>query len=209
MGLLDSIFKTTVKKIVNEVLDTAVDSVLNSDSKPSEPQQPVRIVRPNIAGEPAAKGFYTYQDDKERNYFFEKADGLYETNPGAAEIDVAYYCANSEEEAYEDDLKKTPMLYIGLDEVSPNSRRINRAVNVRRTPVAGNAYITEKVSFDEHSELFGARHCICYRFYPVPDLRGADSTRELVVDFPANCDAQLKSKAVEAFELIAATLKID
>lgn len=232
MGFFDSLFNSAVRRAVNDVVDKAIDNAFNnaennnSSANQQQPQQqgsaqqPIQIIRADISGAETMHPCF-YPDDPEvpveggvqRVYIFEKADFMYIGDSGAGEIDFIYYCASSEDEAYENDGEGLPCLYIGLDEFGSDSHfiKINK-INALRTPVINHPRIVEKVEFD-YTSTFGGKtdssHYVCYRFYPVPEDRRDESCRELVLQFPTNCDIELRKKAIKAFELMAATLNVD
>lgn len=228
MGFFDSLLKSATRRAVNDVIDKAVDNAFNNagnnnssaNQQQSNTQQPIQIIRPDISGSETLQPCF-YPDDPEvpveggvqRVYIFEKADSLYIGDSGAGEIDFIYYCANSEDEAYENDGEGLPCLYVGLDEFGSDSHfiKVNK-INALRTPVINHPRIVEKVKCD-YTSTFGGKtnslHYLCYRFYPVPEDRRDESCRELVLQFPTNCDIELRKKAMKAFSLMVSTLNVD
>ena len=108
MGLLDSIFRSAVRRTVNQVVDHAVDqafdSMKNQNNQPAQPQPQNRtctIFKPNLTGEIVKHEGYSAFADREINFVFELPEKLFESDCGAAEVPVYYIVANNQEEFME------------------------------------------------------------------------------------------------------------
>lgn len=222
MGFFDSLLKSAMRRAVNDVVDNAVDTAFNNAKNNSNNQQfvqqnseqTIQIMRPDISGLPTKEQCLFGDDDPDysegsmiRYYMFEKADYLYETNSGAAEVDFCYYCADSEEQASEGYELALP--YICM-ELSESSKFLNSGYNVVKNQVVNHPYIYEKIQCDEKSDSRGEDHYIVYRLFPVPDAEHTEmNSRDLVLSFKTNCPTETRMKAIKAFELIASTIKVD
>lgn len=220
MGFLDSLFKNVVNKVVDTEVDKTVDSISesiktsNGNQNSNLDNQPIQIMRPDISGQPTQEQCFFGEDNPDysegsmmRYYMFEKAECLYKTNPGAVEVDFCYYCADSEkqaEEGYELDLP-----YISL-ELSESSNVLKFAYNVVKNPVINHPYIYEKIQCDCKSGENKEEHYIIYKLYPVPNAEHTIlNSRDLVLCFKPSCPTETRVKLIKAFELIAATMKVD
>lgn len=222
MGFFDSLLKSTLHRVVNDVVDNAVESAFNNgktdaNNQPSSQQnaeQSIQIMHPDISGQPTKKFCFFGEDAPDysegsmvRHYIFEKASYLYETDPGAAEVDFCYYCADSEEQAEQGYELGLPYICI---ELSESSNFLKFAHNIVKNQVVNHPYIYEKIQCDGKSSYTGETHYIIYRLFPVPNAeRTKVNSRDLVLSFKQNCPTETRIKAIKALELIASTMKVD
>lgn len=229
MGFLDSLFRSAVNKVVDKAVDGISESIKGSNTSTSQINnasqsqnvntQPIQIMRPDISGE-QVKEFFTFTTDNitgkdvEHFYYLEKTNFLYKATSSALEIHTLYYVVDSEEELYkaDDELDSdAPYITFGI-----NQGLEKGAINIVRNQVVNHPYIYEKIQYDRNANKFessglgtihyAARHYIIYNFYPFSDKSSKNS---LVLSFKQNCPTENRIRAIKAFELIAATLRIE
>ncbi len=232
MGFLDSLFRSTVNKVVDKAVDDIAESIKGSSNANTSTSQTnnanqdyiannqtIQIMRPDISGE-QVKAYFTFTTDEitgkdtDHFYCFEKTNFLYEATSGAAEIDAIYYVVDSKDELFEEDEKTdsdAPYITFGVREFIEKD-----AINVVKNQVVNHPYIYEKIQCDRAAHKFvykdsetinyDARHYIIYNFYPFSDKSMNNS---LVLSFKQNCPTENRIRAIKAFELIASTIRIE
>ena len=231
MGFFDSLLKSAARRAVNGVVDKTVDKAVDgavskifgdnhvNDNRPAQAQtpQPIeRINRPDLSGEEVVYSC-TYFDpeymnkpfktnDPEWAYVFEKSPYLFQFDSGVSELDVSFYCANSQAEVDSNpEGKGLPAICFGDDLCSPD-RMQNKHTTVIRTPILNHSNFIEKYELDCSED---GEYACGYRFYPVADNRNPDTIRDMSIDIPKGCSTDLRIKAIKSFELIAATLRME
>lgn len=210
MGLFNSLLNSAMRRAVNDVVDKAVDSAFNSASdnnsvsNGSAPaQQQYQITKPTIVGENTRTQIVYEVNGNFAHVNYQKMPYLYDYHTGAAEIDIAYLCKNYEEE--EGDFEVFPCITMGFDQMSPTYAFRKSGTNVNSYTVTNNQYIFERVEMVYENNYF----CIGYRLFPDPADRRAENALTLMLQIPNSCSTDLRMKAVNAFELFAATMSID
>lgn len=210
MGLFNSLLNSAMRRAVNDVVDKAVDSAFNSASNTNSvsngsapAQQQYQIIKPTIVGENTRKQIVYEVNDNWAHLNYQKMPYLFDYHSGAAEIDIAYLCKNYEEE--DGDFEVFPIITLGIDEMGPNCVYRRNGSNINTYTVTNSQYIFERVELSYEAKYF----CIGYRLYPNPSDRAPSDVRTLMLQIPNNCPTDLRMKAVNAFELFAATLTID
>lgn len=217
MGLLNSIFNSAIRRTVNDVVDKAVDRAFDglTGSNGTQPQNAApqqtesKIIKPELSGERVEHTMFPFNGD-EMNLSFEKAGKLYEANSGAAEIPVYYVIADSEDEAYADDLYRgLPQVYIGNDELQQGSSLMKTVKNLVVTDVVNHPIIKKKYEYDHNSSFSGMEHCIAYKFYLCKGDEENNQYTVLTLTVPKTCGADTASYSVQALNLIASTLAFE
>ncbi|MCH5296887.1 MAG: hypothetical protein J1E85_04375 [Ruminococcus sp.] len=215
MGLLDSIARSVLNKAIGDVVDKAIDNAFEGNSnQQNQTVQPTtsRIIKPNLTGTVIDESICSKSDWSEYHLKFEKTDKMYETTSDAAEIPISYVIADSEDQAYEDELAlNLPEIYIGDDELAtPNSGMLKGATNLVVTDVLENGLIKKKYEFDRKSELDGKQnHYIAYKFF-VNQKDGAEGIYTvLTLKLPITCSQETKMYAIQSLNLMACTMVIE
>lgn len=224
MGLLDSIFRSAVRRTVNQVVDHAVDqafdSMKNQNNQPAQPQaqaQPQNrtctIFKPNLTGKIVKHEGYSAFADREINFVFELPEKLFESDCGAAEVPVYYIVANNQEEFMElgggvD--SKLPEIHI--DDSGSMKEHIIRDQNVVMSKVENHPFIVEKYEYDSSSEYIKngrTSHNISYIFYLSDEDKAKDCECALTLTYDDTMNQEICGYAIQAFNLIASTLRIE
>lgn len=214
MGLFNSLINSAIRRTVNDVVDKAVDQAFNnvnaenSNAQTQPSQQPTtsRIVKPNLSSK-RVEHFYFPHNGDEMNFYYNIPEKLYESDCGAAEIPIYYIIANSEDDAFADDLHKgLPEIYFGDDELRQGSNLMRSLNNMVETDVVDQPIIKKKYEYDFNSSLSGATHCIAYKFFACEGDENKNDYTVLTLSIPKSCDAQITSYAIQALNLIASTL---
>lgn len=229
MGFFDSLLKSTVKKVANEMINEAKDIIFNDDNKPSStattttsasnadntaPQfmGTTEINRPDISGEIHKEELYSISKDGEVEVSFEMSVNFFLSDCGAAEIPIYLVMSDYGNDVFDDSIYDSmPAIAIGQDEL-PNGR-FRGATNVLEYDVVGHSLIEKKYVYKFRSEKFRDipernYHCIMYKFYFDEAEKQQGNYTMLLLRVPTHCGQDTREYAEKALDLIAYTLKI-
>lgn len=214
MGFFDSIARKALNKAVGNVVDQAIDSVFgNNENQPQQTPQPTtsRIIRPDLNGTAVQDTLLSRWEGEEYGFKYEKSDKMYISSSGALEVPIYYIVADSEEEAYEDDLcTNLPEIYIGDDEIADtNSRMLKDAQNIVVTDVVEHGIIKKKYEFDRKSDIEGQCHYIAYKFFVDKNDEAKGAYTVITLRLPSVCSQEKKIYAVQSLNLLACTMVIE
>ncbi|MEE0266240.1 MAG: hypothetical protein UD936_11495 [Acutalibacteraceae bacterium] len=244
MGFLDSLFKSTVKstvrRVVNNVVDNAVDKAFNNNTttnthnnqqpayQPPQAQQirygsPITLAQPNITI-PHERFTYTIspciitnEDDLDFDNVdveFLKSANLFEKDCGAAEIALSFMVAESEDEAFNDNLFDVlPHIYIGNDLFYDDPGKKNRITNAIFTKIENHPCIHEKQEFDLQYPGFKngqpqTLHYVIYNFYASVADKSANRSTSIALEIPTDATPQRRLNATQALELFATSFTL-
>lgn len=219
MGLLDSIFRTAVRRTVSKVVDHAVDEAIGNmknNNQPAQAQPQNRtctIFKPNLSGNIVKHEGYSAFAEREINFVFELPEKLFESDCGAAEVPVYYVVANSFDEFVNlgggvD--SKLPEIHI--DDSGSMKEHISRDQNVVMSKVENHPFIVEKYEYDSSSEYVKngmTRHNISYIFYLSDEDKAKNCECALTLTYDDTMNQEICGYAIQAFNLIASTLRIE
>lgn len=214
MGFFDSIARKALSKAVGDVVDQAIDSVFgNNENQSQQMAQPTtsQIFKPDMNGTVVNQDIYSRGDWKQYCLKFEKTDKMFESSSGAAEVPIYYIVADSEEEAYMDDLcVNLPEIYIGDDELETSgSAMLRKATNIIVTDVIDHGCIKKKYEFDRNSDIEGQCHYIAYKFFVDKDDEAKGMYTVITLKLPAVCSQDKKICAIQSLNLLAYTMVIE
>ena len=220
MGLLDSIINTAIRRTVNKAVDHAVDqafdSLTNQNNHPVPAQQVQQqptictVFKPNLTGKTVTTDGFSVFANKEIKYVYELPERLFKANSGAAEIAVCYDVASSEDEFMQlsgglD--SKLPEIYI--DYSGEFGRYVKKAQDVVVSKVENHALIEEKYEYNNISAANKLMHNISYKFFLTPADREKNCMAVLTLTYSDRMNQELCSYAIQAFNYIASTLRIE
>lgn len=230
MGFLESILKSavrrTVNRTVNKVVNKTVDGVLDNfdnkkkqsakaNSQPAAQQsRTCSIFKPNLAGQIVKHESSSSFGDIDINYSFELPEKLFEKDSGAVEVPVCYVVANNRDEfeQFVDELD-CPLPDIHIDDSGSMIDYIKRSgKNVVVSKVENHPIIVEKYEYDTTSDYINkgkVAHNISFIFYNSPEDKAHNSESALTLSFNDSMNRYLCTYAMQAFDLIASTLRIE
>lgn len=213
MGFFDSIAKRALNKAVGSVVDQAIDSVFgNNTNQPQQTPEPItsRIIRPEINGTAVQDTLLSRWEGDEYSFQYEKSDKMYDSSSGALEVPIYYIVADSEEEAYEDDLcTNLPEIYVGDDEIPAMDKgMLKNAKNIVVTDVAEHGIIKKKYEFDRKSEIHGQCHYIAYKFFVDKNDEVKGMYTVMTLKLPNVCSQEKKINAIQSLNLMACSMEI-
>ena len=225
MGFLDSILKSAVKRVVNEVVDEAKEKVFGDNqpattpvnSTPVNTAPPVKrtvvVNKPDLSGEIHEDIFYSLGKDAEVKLSFELPPNFFVGDCGAAEIPVYLQMNDYGNDVYDPSVfTSTPFIAIGDDELQEDDMR--GVSNLIESDVVGHPVLKKKYEYKLHEERTAHSaemnyDCILYKFYLDESEEGKYEYTMLTLRVPSHCGRDTYEYAVKALELVAATLKIE
>ena len=221
MGLLDSIFRTAVRRTVSKVVDHAVDEAIgnmkNNNNQPAQAQPQNRtctIFKPGLTGNVVKHDGLSAYGEKDVRYVFELPDKMFEKDSGAAEVPVYYVVANNRDEFEEHiDELESPHPDLHIDESGSHIGFIQKnGKNVVVSKVENHNLIVEKYEYDTTSEYINKgkiSHNISYIFYNSQADRNHSCECALTLTYNDTMNQDLCGYAIQALNFIASTLRLE